>query len=545
MLQVSFCFHCEVHEKVSTSLPERRVGHQPASDCLIHRPAEKRTQMTLLKIPCLAAFAVAVLVEITCGQETAEKSNQGSQTAYPIKHLVVIFQENISFDHYFATYPVAANPPGEPSFVAKPGTPSVNGLTWDLRTRNQNSLLPQRLDRSHAATADQNHDYPNEQQAMDHGLMDKFVQFTGTPEADGSPTVVMDYFDGNTVTAYWNYAQNFAINDNSFGSVPGPSTPGAINVVSGQTHGAVPTQITGTVEQGSVISDDDPAGDIASGGTTFSMTGKNIGDLLNAKGVTWGWFEGGFDNTAQSHIGANGVAKIDYIPHHEPFQYYAQTANPTHKPPTSIAMIGRTDAANHQYDINRFWQALDAGHLPSVSYLKAPGYQDGHPGYSDPLLEQEFVVETINRVMQSTYWNTTAIIIAYDDSDGWYDHVMPPVVNESQTAYDFLSAPDDSGGQSGTNSPLGGYQGRFSFGPRMPLIVISPFAKENFVDHSVTDQSSIVRFIEDNWRLGRIGDSSFDQYSGLLLNMFDFDHLREHPLILNPQTGEPINNRGW
>ena len=89
-----------------------------------------------------------------------------------------------------------------------------------------------------------------------------------------------------------------------------------------------------------------------------------------------------------------------------------------------------------------------------------------------------------------------AIIIAYDDSDGWYDHVMPPVVNESQTAYDFLSAPDNSGGQSGTNAPLGGYQGRFSFGPRMPLIVISPFAKENYVDHTVTDQSSIVSNLE-------------------------------------------------
>jgi phospholipase C len=167
-------------------------------------------------------------------------------------------------------------------------TPTVNGLTPDLLTRNQNSLQPQRLDRSHAATQDQNHDYPNEQEAFDHGLMDKFVEFTGTPESATSPTVVMDYFDGNTVTAFWNYAQHFAMNDNSFGSTPGPSTPGAIEVVSGQTHGAVPTQITGTVEQGSVISDDDPAGDIASGGTTFSMTGQNIGDLLNAKNVTWG-----------------------------------------------------------------------------------------------------------------------------------------------------------------------------------------------------------------------------------------------------------------
>jgi Phosphoesterase family len=71
-------------------------------------------------------------------------------------------------------------------------------------TGRRDRLMQRRDNRSHAATADQNHDYPNEQEAMDHGLMDKFVQFTGTPEADGSPTVVMDYFDGNTVTAYWN-----------------------------------------------------------------------------------------------------------------------------------------------------------------------------------------------------------------------------------------------------------------------------------------------------------------------------------------------------
>jgi phospholipase C len=513
--------------------------------------------MTTLKTLCLAAFTVGTpFVDIIYGQETAANSHQGCETTYPVKNLVIIFQENISFDHYFATYPVAANPPGEPRFEAKPGTPTVNGLTPDLLTRNQNSMLPQRLDRSHAATADQNHDYPNEQEAMDHGLMDKFVEFTGTPEADGSKTVVMDYFDGNTVTALWNYAQNFAMNDNSFGSVPGPSTPGAINVVSGQTHGAVPTQITGTVEQGSVISDDDPAGDIASGGTTFSMTGKNIGDLLNVKNVTWGFFEGGFDNPAQAHVGADGNLKKDYIPHHQPFQYYSQTANLTHNKPTPGVVIGAADptGANHQYDITRFWQALDTHTLPSVSYLKAPGYQDGHPGYSDPLLEQEFVVETVNRLTRSPEWQSMAIIIAYDDSDGWYDHVMPPVVNESQTAYDFLSAPDDSGGQSGTNTPLGGYQGRFSFGPRMPFIIVSPFAKENYVDHTVTDQSSIVRFIEDNWGLGRIGDSSFDQHSGTLLNMFDFDHShRREPefqnhsrrLILDPQTGEPVNDRDW
>ena len=566
-LQITFCLLPVVHEKVSTSLTAERGTRLAASEfiCFTDPICQNRMEMTKPKTLLLIALIFAVpLVEITSGQQIAANSRPGSATAYPIKNLVVIFQENISFDHYFATYPMATNPAGEPPFFPKPGTPTVNGLTPDLLTRNQNSMLPQRLDRSHAATADQNHDYPNEQEAFDHGLMDKFVQFTGEPESDGSPTVVMDYFDGNTVTAYWNYAQNFAMNDNSFGSIPGPSTPGAINVVSGQTHGAVPDQITGTVEQGSVISDDDPAGDIASGGTTFMMEGKNIGDLLSENNVTWGWFEGGFENPSQTNTGADGKQKVDYIPHHQPFQYYLTTRNPLHNRPTLGIPIGAPDpidpltlkgGANHQYDLVDFWKALTAHQLPSVSYLKAPGYQDGHPGYSDPLLEQTFVVESVNRLMSSPEWRTMAIIIAYDDSDGWYDHVMPPVVNESQTAYDFLTANDGKTGASGTNPPLGGYQGRFSFGPRMPLIVLSPFAKENFVDHTVTDQSSIVRFIEDNWcQQERIGDSSFDEYAGTLLNMFDFDdnHRREHRfqfparrLILDPSTGEPILGQCW
>ncbi len=201
--------------------------------------------------------------------------------------------------------------------------------------------------------------------------MDKFVQFTGTPET-GGPTTVMDYFDGNTVTALWNYAQNFSMNDNSYGTVTGPSTPGALNLIAGQTHGASP-----------------------------------------------------------------------------------------------------------------------------------------------------------------------------ENPDGWYDHAMPPNVNQSQTPYDVFAGTN----QSGTNPPLGGYQGRFGYGPRLPLLIISPFAKQNFVDHSISDQSSILRFIEDNWKLGRIGDSSFDELAGSLETVFDFDTERHaRRLILDPTTGEraqPCARDGW
>src|SRR6476619_6010466 len=111
--------------------------------CSRTQQTEKSIEMTTIQTVCLAAFTVAApFCNIASGQGLAEKS---SSTVYPIEHLVVIFQENISFDHYFATYPVAANPPGEPPFVPKPGTPTVNGLTPDLLTRNQNSLQPTRL----------------------------------------------------------------------------------------------------------------------------------------------------------------------------------------------------------------------------------------------------------------------------------------------------------------------------------------------------------------------------------------------------------------
>src|SRR5262249_17885503 len=159
-----------------------------------------------------------------------------------IQHVVVIFQENVSFDHYFATYPHAMNPSGEPRFTARSDTPTVNGLSGALLTHNPNSANPKRLDRSQAVTCDQDHNYLDEQKAVNGGLMDRFVEtVAGGSCADKS--IVMDYYDGNTVTALWNYAQHFAMSDNSFGTVYGPSTVGALNLGSGQTHGATPTDV--------------------------------------------------------------------------------------------------------------------------------------------------------------------------------------------------------------------------------------------------------------------------------------------------------------
>jgi len=485
-------------------------------------------------------------------------------TTTPIKHIVVIFQENVSFDHYFATYPQAANPAGEPAFHAAPGTPSVNGLNAELLEHNPNAANPQRLARAEALTCDQDHHYGDEQRAFDGGLMDKFVEYTNrescAPPEVSKPNLVMDYYDGNTVTAMWNYAQHFAMSDNSYNTTFGPSTPGALNLVSGQTWGAISTDPAhdtyGAVSTdangvGTVINDPNPTFDDCSSSKypTVSMidSNKNIGDLLNAKGITWGWFEGGFRPTGRDangnavcgaqHANIGGVMVDDYIPHHEPFQYYKSTSNPHHLAPSSVAAIGHDDRANHQYDLKDFWAAANQGNLPAVSFLKAAGYQDGHAAYSDPLDEQQFIVDTINRLEKLPQWRSTAVVIAYDDSDGWYDHAMGPIVSQSNDpANDALT-----GGSCGALAG-GAHNDRCGYGPRLPLLVISPWAKRNFVDHGVTDQASILRFIEDNWQTGRIGEDSFDAKAGSLNRMFDFDRPMHHVrrLFLDPATGTVV-----
>ena len=190
-------------------------------------------------------------------------------TTTPIKHVVVIFGENISFDHYFGTYPTALNPPGEPQFHAAPNTPTVNGLNAALLAANPNLNNPQRLDPSQALTCDQNHGYSAEQSAFDMGLMDKFVQDTtgsGCTQSTfpnsgsyGPNGIVMDYYDGNTVTALWNYAQHYTLNDNSYSTQFGPSTPGAINLISGNTNGAVAHGGTSSnIANGTLFGDAEP-----------------------------------------------------------------------------------------------------------------------------------------------------------------------------------------------------------------------------------------------------------------------------------------------
>ena len=467
-------------------------------------------------------------------------------TTTPIKYLVVIFDENISFDHYFGAYPVAANAAGEPPFFAAPDTPSVNNLSTTLLNHNPDlASAPFRLDRSEAVTCHNDNHYKDEQEAYDGGLMNKFAELlSGTPASNSgmncTPDLSMGYYDGNTVTAMWNYAQHFAMSDNYFATNFGTTVMGHLNLVSGETHGAVPASVSGKVINGSVIANIDPTGDDCSTGTTIQMSGQSIGDLLNAKGITWGWFYGDWTPESTRSGVASCIAQED--PHYTPFQYYASTLNAHHLPPTSVTNIGESDQANHQYAVSDLTNAISIGNLPAVTFIKPPANQTGHPSTSSPFEEQEFLVNTINALEQTPQWKEMAIIITYDDSDGWYDHVMPPIVNpSSDPAEDALLGATGLCGTAAT----GAYQDRCGYGPRLPFIVISPLAKRNFISHSLADQTSITRFIEDNWQLGQIGDQSFDALAGPITNLFDFklvfDPNRDfdRQLILDPSTGEP------
>src|SRR5579859_2632151 len=292
-------------------------------------------------------------------KKTSAVDPNSLKTKTPIKHLVVIFNENVSFDHYFGTYPNALNPEGEPLFEPARNTPrDINNLLASPALLDNNPNLnpangtgavnPFRLDRTQANTADQNHGYTAEQQAFDGGKLDLFPLRTGAATSGGAGAFgtkgqVMGFFDGNTVTALWNYAQNFAMSDNSWSDTFGPSTPGALEMFSGQTNGAtfpvlppvVPAGLPGaggpvpTTEPAlgnllalagaatfdgqsglTLIGDIDPAGDSCSSTQiAVQMKSKNIGDLLNAANVPWGSFVGGFNLQTINDNGSTGCKR--------------------------------------------------------------------------------------------------------------------------------------------------------------------------------------------------------------------------------------------
>ena len=308
--------------------------------------------------------------------------------------------------------------------------------------------------------------------------------------------------------------------------------------------------------------DVDPFGDVCSSPSAqVRMTSKNIGDLLNAANIPWGSFVGGFNLQTINDNGSTGCGRSsisavtggshgDYVPHHIWFQYFTSTANPTHLRPTSTAAIGYTnvpgtkkvDPANHAYDLNDFFSAVGSGNYPAVSFIKMEAFQDEHPGNSNSLDAQTGFVTLVNFLQQQPDWDSTAVILAYDDSDGWYDHAFSKTTQGSFSLDDALNGAGNCGTAGVTPEPNGllglPVAGRCGPGMRQPFMVISPYARKNYVSHVFTTQASIPRFIEDNWLNGeRLGGGSFDATTGSIMDMFDFTQKPTRKLVLDPTFG--------
>ncbi|GAA3120819.1 hypothetical protein GCM10017687_38170 [Streptomyces echinatus] len=387
----------------------------------------------------------------------------------------------------------------------------------------------------------------------------------------GEPGLVMDYYDGNTVTALWNYAQHYALSDRSFSSTYGPSTPGAINLVSRQhtrrdlrrpghrqadvQAGPYAVKSPDSRGVGTMINDPDPAFDDCSNkdhtgsNALAAMRGRNIGHLLNARNVTWGWFQGGFrpstpwNGTAGSHAkcrtahaNVGGATVVDYSPHHNPFAYYKSTANPHHLPPKNVAEIGHAGRANHNYDLIRLLRRAQGGAAPGRQLRQGRPVPGRPRGSSDPLDEQHFLVKQINAIQSAPQWRSTAIVVAYDDSDGWYDHAY---VAPKKRLHGHLARLQRQGDRQprlpeGAEGRPAATRTAAAPGTRQPLLVISPYSKVNKVDHTLTNQASVIRFHRGQLA-HRPHRRPFLRRHGRLAptGMFDFAHPTTGRCLLN------------
>ena len=203
------------------------------------------------------------------------------------------------------------------------------------------------------------------------------------------------------------------------------------------------------------------------------QTAKTIGDTLSAKGISWAWYAGAWNLAlADGRQPPEAERKIIYNkandspnfqPHHQPFNYFARYAP------------GTNERAQHLKDAEEMFKAIDAGTLPQVSFYKPPGRLTQHPAYTNIQAGDIHIAELLERLKKSPQWSRMAIIVAYDENGGYWDHVPPP------------SGP--------------GWGDRWGPGTRIPVIIVSPLAKRGYIDHTTMDTTSIIKFITKRFNL--------------------------------------------
>ncbi len=364
----------------------------------------------------VVSLAVLMMVAAGCRGPMAVSSNPGPGTGgtavSPVKRVIVVILQNHSFDSLFATYPGVMNP-------LSTGSPGYTQASASGAGTVQPYLLtdPFPPDMPHGAS------YYG--QSIDGGKMDGFAVAEGTD-------VAMGHYDNTMpgVDTLWNYAGQYALADNFFMPDVGTEPNLALMMVSAQ----------GTGNEFGVQPVYGPCN--KPDGTAAALTNKNVGDEMNTAGVTWGWFH--------EEYGVCG----DYVATENPFQYFTSTQN-----------------TSNLQDITNFYTQLDGGTLPSVSFVNPGGAHNCHPGNSSITACGAYLDKLIQRVQASPVWPDCAVIVMWDESGGFYDHVAPPTVGGNMD------------------------------GIRIPVMVISPYAKTGYVSHVQMDSVSILRFIQWNWTL--------------------------------------------
>jgi phospholipase C len=481
----------------------------------------------------VGSFTVMAAAPVfTMVQASAESESGGGGTRSPIKHTIILYQENISFDHYFGTYGHGSN-----------GIPAGSTLTYSNGTQTWGPFAPtQLLGTTQSRTCDVDHSYTDMIRMVNHGAMDQFLSAfsppaqgndkivgtpattcptfeTLTPPGTGATALANAYYTGTggdpnaPLQNYWKLASQYTLADNFFQGVYGPSTPGAQWLVAATNN---------------TPGDPNPNGDVCNdyGGPFMPQQNiPNLGAEATAAGTSWAWFQGGFASCVTTGN------RTTYSPHHDPFQYFTSTADLSHADALD-PNLSYPQANRHQRDISVFDAAL-AGtavpgsgssivpNLPAISWLKAPEISDGHPGYSGPALEDAFVGDLVARLKASPYWKDTALVIAFDETGGWWDHVAPP-----QLKGNFAPWVNGQPNLSGCQYPgiPGALCGEAGLGPRMPVLVISKFAKRGYIDHQLLNTASLTKWVEWNHRLPALGVwGNRDKNAGNLTRAFNFD----------------------
>lgn len=426
-----------------------------------------------------------------------------------LNHIIVIYQENWSFDSLYGHFPGAngvANAGDALKQVDKNGQPLATlpqPIDTNKRPAAPDARFPanmpvQPFDIGQHVPADQRigdlvHRFYQEQYQIDGGKMDKFVAWSD------NGGLVLGYYDATNMPE-GKLAQQYTMADNFFHSAYGGSflnhfwlicacSPKWPNAPAGRvaqldanglmTKDGSVTPDGYAINTSFTINSPHPANITDTAQLVPQQTSLTIGDRLDEKGISWGWFAGGWNDALAGH--PDPLFQF----HHQPFAFFAHYAD------------GTPGRAAHLHDEQDFMNALANNSLPAVSFIKPLGPNNEHPGYASLLKGQQHVADLVQAVQKSPYWADTAIIVTYDENGGLWDHVAPPKLDQ------------------------------WGAGTRVPAIIISPYAKKHFVDHTQYDTTAILKLIETRWGLQALGTR--DASAGDLTNAFDFNQTPQQP----------------